>query len=46
MLAVDVLQQGAVGGDGLLNLFFCGFAHIINLRLPEKSGIGMKEFKR
>jgi hypothetical protein len=22
-----VLQQGAVGGHGLLDLFFCGFVH-------------------
>ena len=26
-LAVDVVQQCAVGGNGLLNLLFCGFAH-------------------
>jgi len=27
MLAVNVLQQSAVGGDGLLNLFLRGFCH-------------------
>ena len=26
-LAVDMLQQCAVGSDGLLDLFFRGFAH-------------------
>ena len=25
--ALDVLQQGAVSGNGLLDLFFCGFVH-------------------
>ena len=32
-LSVDVLQQGAVCGNGLLNLFFCGFAHNNNLQI-------------
>ena len=27
-LTVNVLQQSAVGGNGLLNLFFCGLSHI------------------
>jgi len=40
-----MLQQCAVSGDGLLDLFFCSFAHRNNLRMSGKPDSEMKECK-